>query len=222
MAKKKKTQKKFTNLIIIDASGSMTSKASEVIGGLKSLFQDIRNDAQKNPDVLSRTLVVEFSSAGDFRVIVDSTDPLDLKDSVAESYKTRGMTALFDAIGKSFNMILENQDGVFVNILTDGEENDSKEFTSESVKKIIEEAKNKKWALTFMGTREEDVVAAVRLGFPKGNTAVFDNTPLGIKLSASLRGSARSAYYSSTISTSDTVNLDIDNLLKKDDAGSKS
>ena len=160
MAKKKKTQKKFTNLIIIDASGSMTSKASEVIGGLKSLFQDIRNDAQKNPDVLSRTLVVEFSSAGDFRVIVDSTDPLDLKDSVAESYKTRGMTALFDAIGKSFNMVLENQDGVFVNILTDGEENDSKEFTSESVKKIIEEAKNKKWALTFMGTREEDVVAA--------------------------------------------------------------
>ena len=222
MAKKKKTQKKFTNLIIIDASGSMTSKASEVIGGLKSLFQDIRNDAQKNPDVLSRTLVVEFSSAGDFRVIVDSTDPLDLKDSVAESYKTRGMTALFDAIGKSFNMILENQDGVFVNILTDVEENDSKEFSSESVKKIIEEAKNKKWALTFMGTREEDVVAAVRLGFPKGNTAVFDNTPLGIKLSASLRGSARSAYYSSTISTSDTVNLDIDNLLKKDDAGSKS
>ena len=40
-AAKKVTKKKITNLIIIDASGSMADKLDEVKGGLKQLFSDI-------------------------------------------------------------------------------------------------------------------------------------------------------------------------------------
>lgn len=208
--KKTKATKKFTNLIIIDASGSMLSKTLEVIGGVKNIFKDIKEDAVKNPDVVSTTIVVDFSSAKDYRELVNTTDSNSLLDSIAEAYTTRGMTALYDAIGFAFAKVPENQDGVFVNILTDGEENDSKELRSEDVKTLIAAGKKKNWAITFMGTTEKCVNKAVSLGISKGNTMQFVNTAAGV--SASLRSTkmSRTAYYSSTV---DGLDIDVENLV---------
>jgi len=210
--KTKATKKRFTNLIIIDASGSMASKTAEVIGGVKGIFKDIREDALKNPDVESTTIVVDFSSAGDYRELVNTTDPTSLLDSIAESYTTRGFTALYDAIGFSFSKIPSNQDGVFVNILTDGEENASKELRGEDVKKLIEEGKKNKWAITFMGTTDACINKAVSLGISKGNTMQFMDNAAGVRGSLETTKLSRSAYYSSTVTNSV---IDTENLLSK-------
>mgnify|MGYP003809534937 CR=1 FL=1 len=41
--------KKFTNVIVLDASGSMSNKIAEVVGGLKQLFQSIKDEKDKYP-----------------------------------------------------------------------------------------------------------------------------------------------------------------------------
>lgn len=119
MAAGRKKAKKITNLIIIDASGSMSSKVTEVVGGIKQIFNQIKEEAKISKNVV-RTIVVDFSGVKDFNVIVDSTDPQMLTEEVANKYATRGWTALYDAIGQSFSMITDDQDGVFVSIMTDG------------------------------------------------------------------------------------------------------
>ena len=204
---KKKVQKLFTNLIIIDASGSMQDKVQEVINGLKKLFSDIKADAIKNPDVKTTTIVLDFSSFNDLRVLVNSTSPEDLKDEIADKYVPRDWTALYDAIGKGFSLIPEKQDGVFINILTDGQENNSKEFNQEKIKKLIGDAKLKNWVVTFMGTTEEAINNAVSLGVSQGNTVCFADSAIGVRGVLTKTSNARSSYYTS-MTTNAAINLD--------------
>lgn len=207
-----KNTKKFTNLIIIDASGSMSSKSLEVIGGIKGLFKTIREDAKANPEIESNTIVIDFSSSNDIRVLLNSKNPADLIDSIAESYCTRGMTALYDAINYAFSLIEKDQDGVFVNILTDGEENDSKECKGSDIKKLIETAKDKKWAVTFMGASEDCIKNAKNIGISNGNTMVFENSSRGITSALNKTVSSRTAYYSA-VSNSNLGDFDLENII---------
>lgn len=182
--------KKICNLIILDASGSMTDKASEVRHGLVNLFQDIRsNDKLKN-----RTIVCDFSSAGDFNVQIDTRKPGKLTKEVAERYQTRGMTALYDAIGKAFNIVDKKYDGVFVNIMTDGLENNSVEFGLKEVRSLIEKKRKKGWAITFMGTTEEALHEARSMGVPSLNTYKYEDAVEGARLASSVRNKARKTY----------------------------
>jgi hypothetical protein len=133
-----------------------------------------------------------------------------LKDNVAESYSTRGMTALYDAMGLSFKLIPEDQDGVFITIITDGEENDSKEFKYEDIKTLITDSRSKNWVISFMGTTEESIKNAVDLGVSKGNTVQFANNTDGVAYAASATVLSRSAHYTSVVTG---VNLDLENLV---------
>lgn len=202
----KNERKKMCNLIIIDASGSMNSKKSEVIGGLKLLF----NDICKNGDIDQHTIVCDFSGPGDFNVLLNTSTLEGLTDATAETYTTRGMTALYDAIGRGFSLVPSGMDGVFVNILTDGEENSSKEFKAEKLKELIAEKKAAKWGITFLGTSEEALLSAQNLGISKGNMAMFDNSAAGIKKMSATRSRSYGAYTSSvqaSFSVGDTESL---------------
>lgn len=218
MAKKTK----LTNLIIVDASGSMRPKQDEVVGGLKELFKKIKADAIKDKKVITpTTIVVDFSSSGDFNVLVNSSDSKELTDKVAESYSTRGMTALYDAIGKGFNLVGKDQEAVFVNIITDGAENDSKEFNGKLIKDLIKDARSKSWAIVFMGTTEDSINQATHLGIPIGSTLSFANTAGGTKKALKKMNDVRS-YYNMTVSSmskdmdfsSQRSSINTDNLIE--------
>ena len=211
--------KKFTTLIIVDASGSMENKVPEVIGGLKQLFADIKTDAEKSPDVIQRTIIIDFSSSRDIRVIVDTTDISLLTDNLAESYTTRGATALYDAIAHGFSLVGDEQDGVFVNIITDGEENDSKVYrTPDAIKPVIDAAKGKQWAIVFMGTSEEAVMDAARIGISIGNTYTYTDDSYGMMRVNKMSSTTRTAYYTATTSAVSgsatfTSTIDLNNLV---------
>jgi len=116
--------KQIHNLIIVDASGSMSHKREDVVGGINSLFQKIKEDEIQN-EVENLTTITDFSSFGDFRMILNQRKSNELKNLTLEDYVTRGSTALFDAIGQSFAKIPNEAKHVFVSIITDGMENDS-------------------------------------------------------------------------------------------------
>lgn len=187
-------KKTVCNVILIDASGSMDSKVRQVISDLKELFNGIRT----NNDVNHHTIVCDFSGANDFRVLVNSTNKEDLKDSVAEKYATRGSTALRDAIAKAFTLVPEGMDGVYVNILTDGHDNVS-ETTVETTKKLIDAKNEAKWGITFMGTTQASIMEAQRMGIDPSNTMMFADNTRGIKASTSARKKSMMAYTSNVM-----------------------
>lgn len=210
-----KKRKKILNVFIVDASGSMSSKAEEVKGELRRQFKDLRKDK----DVSNRIMVVDFSSKDDLRVLSEPVKIKKLNKSIADNYSTRGYTALYDAVGKTFSQINSKKyDGVFVSILTDGLENDSREFTLSQVKTLIEEKRTKdKWGIVFSGTSEEAINQAVSMGIARGNTVTYMDTPEGLTRSASVRDGAKKLYKSAVTMSASKEEMEVDNLANKEE-----
>jgi hypothetical protein len=175
-------KKKIFNLIIVDASGSMKSKEEEVKGGLRILLKQIADDHRTHPELENTVCITDFSNHDDFRVLIDNAPVTGQTDFDVEQYATRGMTALYDAIGLSFRKIPAGTDSAFISIFTDGEENDSKEFTAEGVKQLVEEARKKNWAVVFMGTSEASMLQARRMGVSDKNLFLYRDSKLGTAL----------------------------------------
>lgn len=218
--KKTTVKKTLTNLIILDASGSMSGNIPEVRGGLKQIFSDIKkNEKTGKTNIVQKTIITDFSGAGDFNVLVNSkTSGTDLKDELADSYNTRGMTALYDAIYKSFALVPKTEKNVFVSIFTDGAENDSKEFKSPEVKKLIADKKKLGWAITFIGANEEAATNATSLGISgtmSGTSGV--SGAAGQSGTSGWIGLAQNSYYAAVSRTASTDSIDeffTENLLE--------
>jgi len=207
-------KKKITNLIIVDASSSMRSKKEEIIDGLKDLISDIKKDMKNDgKDIKTRTIICQFATAGTFQVLINTTSRKKLKKSLADDYEPNGMTALYDAIGQAFNLVGKKQDGVFVNVLTDGEENDSKEYTSDMIKKLIAEADEKKWGVTFMGTTKEAIHSAQYLGFKASNTYQYVDSKIGTKMSNRVKGASRDMYMRSVKASMSKADIKTEGLM---------
>ena len=93
----------------------------------------------------------------------------------------RGMTALLDAVGRAINETGErlakmdetDRPGlvVFV-VMTDGEENSSKEFSKDQVKQMITHQQEKYgWHFTFLGANQDAFAEAGALGIHAAGVA---------------------------------------------------
>ncbi len=201
--------KKITNLIIIDASGSMTSKADEIRGGLKMIFKEIKDDIALG-EAKIRTIVTQFSSPGYFKELVNSKKAEKLTDQLADAYQPQGMTALFDAIGQGFQLVPEQQDSVLVTILTDGQENSSQEYDQAAITKLISDKKagTPAWTITFMGTTEQAMQAAQSWGVSRGNSLSVSNDGKGFNKSMRSYSKMRKSHYESSLGRSRGGNMD--------------
>jgi uncharacterized protein YegL len=104
---------------------------------------------------------VSFNSSG-IKKIHENAKIESLNQIDEQSYHPNGGTPLFDAMGASFfylNSIIEKENpknyNVLVTILTDGEENASKEHTAQSIKSKIEELSLKNWTFTYIGANHD-------------------------------------------------------------------
>lgn len=161
-------QFKVHNLIIVDASGSMTSIYEQALAGINETLSTIREEAKKSDKIEQSVTVLSFASGGEplqyaYRnTIAEQTSPLTPND-----YTLRGMTALYDAIGTSVTDLEKSkgkEDKVLVTIITDGYENDSIEWDGASVKKLIDRLRKTGWVFTYIGANQDAALEAGKIG----------------------------------------------------------
>ena len=156
--------------VILDKSGSMSTKVQDVIGGF-NLYLD---ELAKEPAVdygFSLTLfdtVVEMKYKG---VPLATVAKIDEK-----TYRPGGCTALLDAVGDTVQAVgTDGFDKVITVIMTDGEENSSREWTLETVRELIrrkEAAGN--WTFVFLGANFDAFAQGASLGVPMANAVRYD------------------------------------------------
>ena len=93
---------------------------------------------------------------------------------IHEKYDIFGSTALYDAIGTAVHDLSifnnsENEKKVLV-IVTDDLENASQEYTSESIKKLIEEKTREGWLIVYLGADHDAFTQSRVLGFERTRT----------------------------------------------------
>lgn len=150
------TKHQVHNLIILDESGSMDSIKNSIIQGFNEIVQTVKGIALQFPEQEHLISLVSFNGLG--QKVLHFTEPVEKLEQIDTSrYQPDASTPLYDAMGFSFvklKQVLENvkEYNVLVTIMTDGEENASKEFSGLTIKKMIEELKQNNWTFTYIGT----------------------------------------------------------------------
>lgn len=161
-------------VFILDRSGSMYGLEKDTIGGFNSML-----GKQKNQDGDAFVTTVLFDH--EYKIIHDRLSVKDVPEMTEKDYQVRGSTALVDAIGKTIHHISNihkyarkkdvPENTIFV-IITDGMENASREYTSDTVKKMVEHAKaDHGWEFIFLGANIDAVETAKHFGI-ESNRAV--------------------------------------------------
>lgn len=184
------------NLIILDESGSMGSIKDFIISGFNELVQSIQGIEKQFPEQEHFITFVTFNSAG--RKVVHFMDPVAKLNQInGSTYKPNELTPLFDAMGNSITSLrqaLEKQSdyNVLVTVLTDGLENASKEYTGNSIKKLVEEMKMAGWTFTYIGTDHD--VESIATSISITNVMYFKKDSRGVKEMFEKERNARAMY----------------------------
>ena len=188
----KKTGK--TNLYFIaDRSGSMENMAKEVIGGFNAFVKNHK----EQPGEATLTYI-QFDS--EYEVIHDALPIKEVPKLTSKTYSARGMTALYDAVGKTITDGLakaKQGDLNVLSIITDGEENASKNFSYEAVKALIKVAQDSLgWEVIFLGANMDAKAYGTGLGIKGKNIATFDYSGAGVTGAINSMSFASSSYRS--------------------------
>ena len=90
------------------------------------------------------------------------------QDIPARDYRLNGMTPLLDAIGAAVadldKQVKDKDRAAVLVISTDGLENDSKEHTKDSIRKLLEDRQEQGWLITYLGADHDAFDQAGSLG----------------------------------------------------------
>ena len=156
---------------IVDRSGSMWKIKTETEQAFDGYVAD-----QRGQDGRANLTLVQFDTKieTDYRSKpLIAVPPLHLQP--------RGLTALYDAIGITIVDLgtriakLERRPGkVVVVILTDGEENSSKEWTADMLKRAVQARKNEGWTFIYLGANQDAVFEGSKIGIDADSSLTFD------------------------------------------------
>ena len=159
--------------MIIDESGSMSGKEGDVVGGFKSVIDEQKANTE------GTCSVSYFKFSDGVEEVYRGVDVHEVK-GIDNIYRPHGMTALFDGVGTAIDRIgewlaamdeNERPEKNLIVIMTDGGENNSREYTADRVREMIKHQEDKyNWSFVYMGSDLTDAKDARSLGI---NTSFF-------------------------------------------------
>ena len=187
MAKKKKEKTEI--VVVMDRSGSMLAIKDDMVGGFKNFLIE-----QKEVDAPCVVSLYQFDDK--FETVYEA-----VKLSKVESLELipRGSTALLDAVGRSVALVQERhkkmtdsarpEKVVFV-VITDGQENSSREWSREKIASVVKEVQNgscdscghekEGWQFLFLGANLDSFAEASKWGLNASSVANFNATKAGV------------------------------------------
>lgn len=188
----------LTELVfILDKSGSMSGLERDTIGGYNSMIQ-------KQRTIGGRCMVTTVLFDNHYELLHDRVDLKKIKPITGQEYVLGGSTALLDAIGKTIYRMSRFQremskeyraEKVLFVIITDGEENSSRDYDTAQVKSMIE--KQKKcygWEFLFLGANMDAVETAGRFGIDSDRAVDYVPDSEGIILNFSMMSETVTAF----------------------------
>ena len=183
--KKESGSGELTELVfILDRSGSMHGLEADTIGGINSLIE--KQKAEPGRCLVTTVLFDSRMETLHDRVELQQIQPLTERD-----YCTGGCTALLDALGSTISHIAKihhyaRPEDVPVRttfvIMTDGMENASHHYDSDTVKRKIEHEKAKYgWEFLFLAANIDAVETAARMGINADRAVNYHADSIGTR-----------------------------------------
>jgi uncharacterized protein with von Willebrand factor type A (vWA) domain len=148
--------------ILVDRSGSMTTRWAEVMQGVKVYLEQVADG-----DTITFALFDSPLSAMHLDVLSENTKASEV--ALPTENMARGMTPLYDAMGSAYDAFAGEERGVLL-VVTDGNENSSREHTNKTVAALREEAEARGIETIFIGADFKDFSDAEAVGVRVGTT----------------------------------------------------
>jgi hypothetical protein len=196
-------------VVVLDRSGSMDTIAQSTVDGFNTFLRE-----QQNAEGDAYITLVQFDDR--YEMDYKSIPVAEAKPLInGETFSPRGLTALFDAIGKTINELETNMDVVFV-IITDGRENASKEYKKDAVMKMIEDLeKNEGWYFLFLGANQDAIKAGGDIGIGMNKSFTYSADSKGTENAFASFSNNISNYRSSKMNNIDLSDIDLMSLKSK-------
>ncbi len=172
--------------MILDRTGSMESIRHDTIGGFNAFLQ-----GQKAAPGTATLTLVQFDSQDPYEVVHNFVPIALAAELTPATYVPRASTPLYDALGRGILdlersltlLVPEQRPGhvIFV-VITDGQENASREFTREQVQKMIHEKQEADgWDFVFLSADLSAIDDAVDIGVRADATLAYDKDGQGTR-----------------------------------------
>ena len=169
-------------VFILDRSGSMSGLEADTIGGFNSMIA--KQKKEEGEAYISTVLFDDTCEVLYDRVPVNKVEPMN-----DNQYYVRGCTALLDAIGGAIHHIgnvhkyareEDRPEKTLFIITTDGQENSSRMYTYEKVKRMVERQKKKYgWEFLFLGANIDAIEEAGRFGIKPERAVNYECDEIG-------------------------------------------
>lgn len=185
--KKKPTKNRYAHIsVILDRTGSMEEIRDDTIGGFNAFLGEQK--AQKGKATLT---LVQFDSQDPYEVVHRFKPLKEVPGLTRKTFVPRSTTPLLDALGRGINDLekglgeldaKERPGKVIFVVVTDGQENASREFTRKQVVKMIKEKTEKdKWQFVFLSADLEAIEEARDLGVNLNASLAYEKSAKGTK-----------------------------------------
>lgn len=159
---------------LLDKSGSMQDKKKTVINGMNEFLSEQK---KIQPCFLSF-----YTFNHNFDTVCE-LDPIENIESFKyEDYNPNGTTALYDAMGILLTQkidVTKNGKHILI-IVTDGEENSSREYSSAQIKDLVLNIKNLE--IVYLGSNQDAILNAQHFGGNRGATLTYNDNNLRVAM----------------------------------------
>lgn len=142
--------------ILLDRTGSMSSIWDEALSSVNSYAETVSTAREgEDADTLSTTITLSVFDSQDglqFDTLRRNANPDTWTAVTNDEASPRGMTPLFDAIGRMVAMAeADAPERAVIVIMTDGHENASREMTMDGARAALDRARERGWEVVFLG-----------------------------------------------------------------------
>ncbi len=201
-----KPRPNVSTYILLDRTGSMQGIWTEALSSVNAYAEDLghSDNGAKTPVTLA---VFDAQDGLQFDVLRDHALASDWKDVTDAEASPRGMTPLYDAIGRVVALAeKDNPKKAVIVIMTDGEENSSREVTQAGAKAALDRARAHGWEVVFLGAEFAKFTDAEHVGMASSKTMAVGKD--GMKPTMQRLAKKSADYYNATAAAPAPVQFD--------------
>jgi len=169
--------------VLLDRTGSMEEIRDDTIGGFNAFLAQ----QQAVPGEATLTLV-QFDSQDPYEIVHRFRALAAVPPLTRETFVPRASTPLLDAMGRAINDLEQSlaelpdahkPEHVIMVIITDGQENASREFRKEQITQMIAAKQKAGWQFVFLSADLAALQDAVSSGMPAAQAMAFRKDAAG-------------------------------------------
>jgi hypothetical protein len=162
----------------------MSSIWDEALGSVNAYVASVKEE-DDGPEVNNDITLSVFDAQDglQFDTLRQNVSGENWSDVTSDEVSPRGMTPLFDAIGRMMSVAeADAPEKAVIVIMTDGKENSSREFTRDGVREALDRAEKKGWEVVFLGAEFASFGDADAAGVARSKQMAVSKDQLGVTM----------------------------------------